>query len=87
MGEKTIEFIYCEKTRRPKRLGNNVFILYDTEGIRLRPGEKHTINTKVKVGLSEELIGCCTLLKAFTENGLKLLNSQHISLEANKTNF
>ena len=87
MGEKTVEFIYSETTRRPKRLENNVFVLYNPKGIRLMPREKHKIDMKIKIRLSEDLIGCCTLLQTFTENEVKLLNSQHISSETNKANF
>ena len=35
--EEKIEFIYGKTVRRPKRLENNVFILYAPERIRLQP--------------------------------------------------
>ena len=35
--EEKIEFIYDKTVRRPKRLENNVFILYAPERIRLQP--------------------------------------------------
>ena len=37
--EEKIEFIYDKTTRRPKRLENNIFILYSPERIRLQLGE------------------------------------------------
>ena len=42
--EEAIEFIYDKTTRRPKRLENNVFILYAPEKIRLQPGEMMSVN-------------------------------------------
>ena len=33
--------------------------------------------------MQKNIVGSCTLLQTFKENGLKLLNSQHISSEAN----
>ena len=34
---------------------------------------------KIKIRLQKNLVGCCTLLQTFPDNGIKLLNSQHIS--------
>ena len=76
MNGGTIEFIYDKTTGRPKRLENNVFVLYTPERIRLRPGE-------VKTRLPKDLVGCCPLSKTFSDNGIKLLNSQYISSESN----
>ena len=87
MNGGTIEFIYDKTTRRSKRLENNVFILYTPEKIRLRPGEVKKIKVKVKTRLSKDLVGCCTLLKAFSDNWIKLLNSQYISSESNTACF
>ena len=33
--------------------------------------------------MQKNIVGSCTLLQTFKENGIKLLNSQHISSEAN----
>ena len=38
---------------------------------------------KIKVRLPSGLVGCCTLLQTFSDNGIKLLNSQHILSESN----
>ena len=83
MNEKTVEFIYDKTIRRPKRLQNNVFALYASERIQLQPGEVKKINRKLKIRLQKNLVGSCTLLQTFSDNGIKLLNSQHISLESN----
>ena len=54
--EEKIEFIYDKTTRRPKRLENNVFILYAPERIRLQPGEVKEINMKLKLKFQEMLL-------------------------------
>ena len=38
---------------------------------------------KLKLRLQKNLVGCCTLLQTFSDNGVKLLNSQQISLDSN----
>ena len=83
MTTKKIEFIYSE--RRPKKLENNVFVLYSPERIKLQPGETKTINMKLKIKLPKEIVGCCKLLNTFSENGIRILNSQFISTETNYT--
>ena len=87
MNGEAVEFIYDKSVHRPKRLENNVFVLYTPERVRLKPGEIKTIKTKVKMRLPKNLIGCCTLLKTFSDDGIKLVNSQHISSESNTTNL
>ena len=81
--EEAIEFIYDKTTRRPKRLENNVFILYAPEKIRLQPGEMMSVNMKVKIKFSKNIIGICMLLRTFSDYGLKLLNSNTIAEEIN----
>ena len=84
----TVKFIYDKSMRKPRKLENNVFVIYTPEKIKLEPGEIKTINTKVKIHLSKNLVGCCTLLKAFSDNQIKLpLNSQHTSMETNVLNL
>ena len=75
MSERVVEFFYNESTRRPKRLQNNVFVLYAPEKIRLQPGEIKNIKMKNKVRLPSGLVGCCTPLQTFSDNEIKLLNS------------
>ena len=81
--EEKIEFIYDKTTRRPKRLENNVFILYAPEKIRLQPGEMMSVNMKVKIKFSKNIIGTCILLQTFPGYGLKLMNSNMIAQEIN----
>ena len=38
-----VEFIYDRTTGRPRRLKNNVFVLYSPKRIRIQPGEKINI--------------------------------------------
>ena len=81
--EEKIEFIYDKTTRRPKRLENNVFILYTPERIRLQPGEVKEVNMKLKLKISRNIIGTCILLQTFSNHGLKLLNSNTIAKSEN----
>ena len=81
--EEAVEFIYDKTTRRPKRLENNVFILYAPEKIRLQPGEMMSVNMKVKIKFSKNIIGTCMLLQTFSDYGLKLMNSNTIAQEIN----
>ena len=83
MNEKTVKFIYDKSIRRPKRLQNNVFVLYAPQRIGLQPGEVEKINMRLKIRLQKNLVGCCVLVETFSDNGLKLLNWQHISSESN----
>ena len=81
--EEKIEFI-CDKTvRRPKRLENNVFILYASERIQLQPDEIKEVNMKLKLKISRNIIGTCILLQTFSNHGLKLLNSNTIAQSEN----
>ena len=80
---QTVEFIYDRTTRRPRTLKNNVFVLYSSKRIRLQPSEKMNIDMKLKIRMQKNIVGSCTLLQTFDEYGIKLLNSQHISSEAN----
>ena len=80
---RAVDFIYDRTTRRPRSLKNNVFDLYSPKRIRIQPGEKINIDMKLKIRMQKNIVGSCTLLQTFDENGIKLLNSQHISLEAN----
>ena len=38
---------------------------------------------KLKIGLPKDLVGSCVLIQTFSENGIKLLNSNYISKDAN----
>ena len=85
--EEKIEFIYDKTTKRPKRLENNVFILYAPEKIRLQPGEFKEVKMKLKLKCSRNIVGTCVLLQAFSNHGLELLNSNMIAQSENNTEF
>ena len=82
MDEK-IEFIYDKKVQRPKRLENNVFILYAPERIRLQPGEIKEVKMKLKLKFSKNIVGTCVLLQTFSNHGLQLLKSNSIAQSEN----
>ena len=46
---QTVEFIYDRTTRRPRRLKNNVFVLYSPKRIRIQSGKKINVNMKLKI--------------------------------------
>ena len=81
--EERIEFIYDKTVRRPKRLENNVFILYAPERIRLQSGEIKEVKIKLKLKFSKNIIGTCVLLQTFSNHGLQLLNSNSIAQSEN----
>ena len=81
--EEKIEFIYDKTIRRPKRLENNVFILYSPERIRLQPGKVKEVNMKLKLKISRNIVGTCILLQTFSNHGLKLLYSNTIAQSEN----
>ena len=81
MNRNCIEFIYDKTTRRPRRLENNVFVLYSPERIKLQPGEIKSINMKINLRLPNNLVGASTLLPSLSDNNIKLLNSFHIAID------
>ena len=80
MNTNFIEFIYDETTRRPRKLENNVFVLYSPERIKLQPREIKSINMKIKLKISKNLVVACTLFPSLSQNNIKLLNSFHIAM-------
>ena len=80
MNTNFIEFIYDETTRRPRKLENNVFVLYLPERIKLQPREIKSINMKIKLKISKNLVVACTLFPSLSQNNIKLLNSFHIAM-------
>ena len=81
MNRNCIKFIYDKTTRRPRRLENNVFVLYSPERIKLQPGKIKSINMKMKLRLPNNVVGACTLLPSLSDNNIKLLNSFHIAMD------
>ena len=66
--DRTVEFIYDRTTRRPRRLKNNVFVLYGPKIIRIQPGEKINIDMKRKIRMHKNIVGSCMLLQSIDEN-------------------
>ena len=60
--KEIIKFYYQKSTRRPKRLENNVFVIYSPERIKLQPGEKTTVNMGIKITFSKNIEASCRIL-------------------------
>ena len=75
---QTIKFFYG-KTKRPKLLDNNVFVLYSPQKIKLEPGEKKLIDMKLKIRFPTDVTGSCRLLFQLVNNGIQLQNSNYLS--------
>ena len=75
------KFIYDETTRRPRTLENNVFVLYLPKRIKLQLGEIKSIKMRIKLKMSKNLVGACTLLPSLSQNNVKLLNSFHSAMD------
>ena len=78
---KTINFYY--KTKRPKLLENNVFVLYSPQKLKFEPGEKKLVDMKLKIKLPSSITGSCQLLFGLTNHGLYLANSNYLTDETN----
>ena len=83
LNTKTIKFYYNYHTRRPKRLENNVFIVYSPEKVILQSGEHKIVNMQIKIFLPKGIEGSCKLLLRMSNQKLMLLNSSVISQEYN----
>ena len=68
--------------RRPKKLENDVFVLYTPERIKLEPGEIKIVDMKLHLKLSKILVRSCVLLPSLTSQNIKLLNASHISTDS-----
>ena len=78
---QTIKFHY--KTKRPKLLENNVFVLYSPEKLKFEPGEKKIVDMKLNIKFSTNVTGSCRLLFQLTNAGLHLQNSNYLSGNTN----
>ena len=81
---KKNENIILHKCKRPKRLENDVFVIYTPEKITIKPGEIKRINMQLKIFLPKHITGSCRLLLSYSNQKLKLLNSSVISQEYNQ---
>ena len=84
--KEIVTFYYHKLIRRPKRLENNVFVIYSPERIELQPGETKSVNMGIKIKFSNIEAGC-RILYSLPNYNLKLLNSNLISQEMNLDNF
>ena len=82
--EHIIKFSYNSKIKRPKRLENDVFVIYSPKNITIHPGEIKNINMQLKIFLPKYIRGSCRLLLSLSNQKLKLLNSSNISQEYNQ---
>ena len=65
--------------RRPKKLENDVFVLYTPERIKLQPGEIKIVDMKLHLKLSKNFVKGCVLLPSLISHNIKLLNAYNIS--------
>ena len=77
-----VKFQYIKK--RPRKLENDVFVIYSPEKINIAPGEKKIINMQLKIFLPKNIEGSCRLLLSLSNQKLKLLNSNLISQKYNQ---
>ena len=77
----TVKFQY--KKKRPKKLDNDVFVIYSPERFTINPGEKKNVNLQLKIFLPKNIEGMCRLLLSLSNQKLKLLNSNLISQKYN----
>ena len=78
--KEVVKFFYQKSTRRPRRLENNVFVIYSPEKIKLQPGEMKFVNMGVKIKIPKNITGSCIILQSLSNYGLKLLNSNRQNL-------
>ena len=67
-----------DSKRRPKKIKNDVFVLYTPERRKLQPGEIKIVDMKLHLKLSKNLVGSCVLLPSLTSPNIKLLNAYPI---------
>ena len=78
---RTIKFHY--KTKRPKLLENNVFVLYSPQKLKFEPGEKKMVDMKLNITFSANVTGSCRLLFQLANSGLFLQNSNYLTGNTN----
>lgn len=79
---RLVEFHY-KKTKRPKLLENNVFILYSPQKLKFQPGERKIVDMQLKIKFSANITGNCTLLFHLANHGLHLENCNYLTGETN----
>ena len=83
MNTQTIRFYY--KIKKPKRLENNVFVLYSPERLKFEPGQKKMVDMKLNITFltTTDITGSCKLLLQLSNAGLCLQNADHLSENTN----
>ena len=76
-----INFKY--KFKRPKKLENDVFVIFTPKKIILEPGESTNLNTGIEIYLPRYVEGTAYLLSSLRNQKLQLLNSKCISQKYN----
>ena len=77
-----VKFQY--KSKRPKKLDNDVFVIYSPKRVTINPGEIKHVNMQLKIFLPRNIEGTCRLLLSHSNQKLKLLNSSIISQRYNQ---
>ena len=78
---QTIKFHY--KTKRPKLLENNVFVLYSPQKLKFEPGEEKMVDMKLNIKFPANVTGSCRLLFQLANYGLYLQNSNYLTGNTN----
>ena len=78
---QTIKFYY--KSKRPKLLENDVFVLYSPQKLKFQPGEKKIVDMKLNIKFPTNVTGSCRLLFQLSNVGLQLQNSNYLSGNTN----
>ena len=80
--DNVITFQY--RYKKPKKLENDVFVIYSPQRLTIKPGETTHLNMKLKIFLPRYVEGRCTLLLSHSRQKLKLLNSNLITQKYNQ---
>ena len=80
--DNVITFHY--KLKRPKKLENDVIVIYSPFRFSIKPGETINVNMKLKIFLPKYVEARCTLLYCLSNQKLKLLNSNLITQKYNQ---
>ena len=80
--ENIVKFLY--KCKKPKKLENDVFVIYSPERITINPGEIKNVNMQVRIFLPKYCEGTCSLLLSLSNQKLKLMNANLITHDYNQ---
>ena len=79
--DNVVTFQY--RCKKPKKLENDVFVIYSPRRFTIKPGETINVNMKLKILLPKYAEGRCRLLFSHSNQKLKLLNSNLITQKYN----